>query len=458
MKKLSVILSVLLVLVMLLVGCGSSQSNQQGTGSSQNAEPSQTSQSSKDTATVQTIKYWYPWGGDSETWDKWRIAEFEKDHPEYKIEATYVPPDAGISNGKLMAAIAGGNPPDVVITSDYASAYSLATQGAFLPLDDLLKKVGFDEEKMNPVFKDIMKYKDVTYIFPQDSNVHLLFYNIDMFKEAGLDPSKAPKTIDELDQYAEKLTKINNGKIDRLGFIPWIDVGDDPYMWGYMFGANFYDVNTNKINLTDGKMEAVLNWQKTYAQKYDPEKIKSFTSGFGGTFSPDHPFMTGKVAMDVNGNWFIRALEVYAPKVNYGIVPVPAPDGGRYGGSDLGTNVFFIPKGAKNPEGAAVFMMYAEQAKVMDENITTFRSVTIFPDDAKNLTLVKNNDKFYSTILNIALNPNSGHTALTGVSKQMGDDLRAIRDKVIYDNADPKPLLADEEKKLQEQVDKSINK
>jgi hypothetical protein len=40
----------------------------------------------------------------------------------------------------------------------------------------------------------------------------------------------------------------------------------------------------------------------------------------------------------------------------------------------------------------------------------------------------------------------------------MGDDLRAIRDKVIYDNVDPKPLLADEEKKLQEQVDKSINK
>lgn len=166
MKKLSVILSVVLVLVMLLVGCGSSQSNQQGTGSSQNAESSQTSQSSKDTATVQTIKYWYPWGGDSEKWDKWRMAEFEKDHPEYKIEATYVPPDAGISNGKLMAAIAGGNPPDVVITSDYASAYSLATQGAFLPLDDVLKKAGFDESKTNPVFKDVMKYEGITYIFP----------------------------------------------------------------------------------------------------------------------------------------------------------------------------------------------------------------------------------------------------------------------------------------------------
>jgi multiple sugar transport system substrate-binding protein len=458
MKKFSVILSVLLVLVMLLVGCGSSQSNQQGTGSSQNAESSQTSQSSKDTATVQTIKYWYPWGGDSETWDKWRIAEFEKDHPEYKIEATYVPPDAGISNGKLMAAIAGGNTPDVVVTSDYASAYSLATQGAFLPLDDVLKKAGFDESKINPVFKDVMKYKGITYIFPQDSNVNLLYYNIDMVKEAGLDPSNPPKTIDELDQWAEKLAEVNGTKIDRLGFIPWIDAGDDPYMWGYMFGANFYDVNTNKINLTDGKMEAVLNWERTYAQKYNPERIKSFTSGFGGAFSPDHPFMTGKIAMTTNGNWFSNALRIYAPKINYGIAPLPAPEGGRYGGSNLGTNVFFVPKGAKNVDAAAVFMMYCEQAKIMDDNIKTWRSVTIFPDDVKNLTLVKENDKLYPIILNIAMNKNSGHTALTSVSKQMGDDLRAIRDKVIYDNADPKPLLADEEKKLQEQVDKSINK
>ncbi len=408
---------------------------------------------------VQVIKYWYPWGGDSEKWDKWRIAEFEKDNPGYKVEATYVPTDGGIANGKLMAAIAGGNPPDLVITHDYASAYSFATQGAFLPLDSALGGAGFRISRMNPVFQDVMKYKGHIYLFPQDSNVNLLYYNTDLFKEAGLDPDNPPKTIDQLDACAEKLTKVNNGKIERLGFIPWIDAGDEaPFMWAYMFGANLYNAKTNKVDLTSGKVANMLNWERKYARKYNPEKIKSFTSGFGGAFSPDHPFMTGKVAMTINGNWFNNALRIYAPKIKYNIAPIPAPEGGRYGGSNLGTNVFAVPKGAKNIKGAAVFMMYAGKAKIMDDNIKQWRSVTIFPEDYQNFTLVKEKDKYFQMILAIAANKNSGHTALTSVAKQMGDDLKSIRDNVIYNDVDPVKLLADEEKKLQTQVNNNAKK
>jgi len=446
MRKISLFILVLFALTSILSGCGNSTNNTKN--AAQNASKSSSN-------TQQVIKYWYPWGGDSEKWDKWRMSEFEKAHPEYKIEATYVPPDAGISNGKLMAAITGGDVPDLIVTSDYASAYSLATQGAFLSLDEALKSVGFDESNINPVFKDVMKYKGSTYLFPEDTNVNLLFYNKDLFKEAGLDPNNPPKTIDELDSMAKKLTKINGGKIERLGFIPWIDAGDDPYTWGYMFGANFYDVNTNKINLTDGKMAEVLNWEEQYAKLYNPQSIKSFTSGFGGAFSPTHPFMTGKVAMTINGNWFTNALKIYAPNINYGIAPIPAPPGGRYGGSNLGTNVFAIPKGAKNVKGAIEFILFAEQARIEDNNVTTWRSVPSLPAQIKDLTLVKNNDPLYSVVLSIANNSNSGHAALTSVSKQMSDDLRAIRDKVIYTGANPVPLLQDEQQKLQQLVDKN---
>jgi ABC-type glycerol-3-phosphate transport system substrate-binding protein len=402
---------------------------------------------------VQIIKYWYPWGGDSEKWDKWRISEFEKDNPGYKVEATYVPTDGGIANGKLMAAIAGGNAPDLVITHDYASAYSYAAQGALLPLDSALKTAGFRIGNLNPVFLDVMRYKGKIYLFPQDSNVSLLYYNIDLFKEAGLDPAKPPKTISQLDAYVEKLTKITDGKIERLGFIPWIDAAEEnQFLWAYMFGANVFDANSNKVDLTSGKLTEVLKWEGKYAQKYNPEKIKSFTSGFGGAFSPDHPFMTGKVAMTVNGNWFNNALKIYAPKINYAIAPIPAPESGRYGGSILGTNVFLVPKGAKNIKGAAAFMMYAEKAKIMDDNIRQWRSVTIFPSDYPNYTLVKQKDKLYETILSVIMNKNSGHTALTSVAKQMSDDLKSIRDNVIYNGVDPTPLLSTEEKKLQNQV------
>lgn len=91
-------------------------------------------------ATTSQFTYWYPWGGDSQKWDLWRIGQFEKDNPNIKINAVYVPTDSGLSNGKLLAAIAGRSAPDLVITDSYAVAYSLAQQGALEPLDPVFKR------------------------------------------------------------------------------------------------------------------------------------------------------------------------------------------------------------------------------------------------------------------------------------------------------------------------------
>lgn len=70
-----------------------------------------------------------------------------------------------------------------------------------------------------------------------------------------------------------------------------------------------------------------MAWIQGYAKKYDPEKINAFTSGLGQMFSPDHPFMTGKVGMTITGNWFSEALKEYAPEVPYEVCAVPVPEG-----------------------------------------------------------------------------------------------------------------------------------
>ncbi len=277
-KQVTVLLSLLVGLSLVLAGCGGGSTEPAASGgkSSQGAGGS--------------LTYWYPWGGDSEKWDQWRMDEFKKEYPDVNFNATYVPPDGGISNGKLLAAISGGNPPDVVITNEYASAYALAAQGALMPLDDLLADTDFKEDEILDAYRDVMKVDCTTYLFPEDSNVNLLYYNVDLFIEAGLDPDEPPTTIEELDAAAERLSQVEDNKISRLGFIPWLDAGDEAFMWGYIFGADFYDVSDKKVVLDDPHMVDMLNWMNTYARKYNPEKIKSFSSGFGGAFSPDHPF------------------------------------------------------------------------------------------------------------------------------------------------------------------------
>lgn len=458
-KVLSLLVLSVFVLTAILSGCGSGTTQSSAPAAKEASTAAAAATTAAETAKPaapknQELNYWYPWGGDSEKWDKWRIGEFEKANSGYKVNATYVPPDGGISNGKLLAAIAGGNPPDLVVTSDAASGYALSTQGALEPIGTYLDRVGLKESDIIQSFLPLMKYKGQTYIMPMDSNVNLLYYNVAMFKEAGLDPDNPPKTIEELDKYAEKLNKINGSKIERLGFIPWIDAGDDSYLWGWIFGCNFFNTDTGKVEISGQPLVNLYKWMNSYAKKYNPEKIKSFTSGFGGAFSPDHAFFTGKIAMTVNGNWFSNALRLYAPKVEYKVAPIPAPQGGREKATTYGTNIFLVPKGAKNIEAAALFMKFAEDPAISADNINTWRSITILKTGWDKIKLVQDGDAVYKIVREIAESPNSGHAALTKVAKQMGNDLKAIRDNVIYNNKDPQPLLTDEEKKLQAEVDK----
>jgi len=429
-------LALFLVFILILSGCSSSDSS-----------------SSTADGNSKEFTYWYPWGGDSEKWDKDRIADYEKEKGT-KVNAVYVPD--GITNGKLLSAISGGNPPDLVLGdgNDYQLAYSLAAQGALEPLDEYLEAAGFDESSVLDGFKDVMKLPDgKTYILPQDSNVNLLYYNVDMFEAAGLDPDNPPKTIEELDKAAEALTKLkDDGSFETIGFIPWIDAGEDPYTWPWAFGANMYDTESKKVTLNEQPMVDAFKWMDTYAKKYDPEKIKSFTSGFGGAFSPDHPFMTGKVAMTVSGNWFANALKIYSPDTNYKVAAIPAPPGGRKDSTVFGTNVFFIPKGAKNPQAAINFALYGNQDKVLADNINIWRSISIWKE--KSDAIEWDNDPVYETVLKVAASPDSGHPALTSVSSEMGDELTSIRDGVIYNHEDPAELLQKAQEKLQETHDK----
>ncbi|MDR2808444.1 MAG: extracellular solute-binding protein, partial [Spirochaetaceae bacterium] len=350
-------------------------------------------------STKTTVQYWYPWGGDSETWDKWRMREFEKDQDQYIIESTYVPEGAGVRNGKLMAAINSGDVPDIVVSDAPTQSYALATQGAFEAIDDALRQIGFDESRANQGLLPYMKWKGVTYIYPQNTDITLLFYRTDFFEEANLDPTQPPKTIEELDQYALQLTKMaaNGRDVDRYGFIPWLDAGADPSTWTFQFRADVYDEANDKVTLANPAVARVYEWQRAYAQQADPERMRSFTSSLGAAFSPDHAFMQGKVAMTAIGNWFCEALKQHAPDIKYAVAPLPTADPEIYGSCALAGNVFFVPKGAKQIVGGVTFADYCQSAKIVEDNNRVWRSLGIYKDSIEGLSLYKDGDPILET-------------------------------------------------------------
>jgi multiple sugar transport system substrate-binding protein len=401
------------------------------------------------------LVYWSAFTGDSLTWDEWRVDEFKKLYPDITVDIQSVP-QAGMTNGKLLAAIAGGTVPDTLVSDDYVSSYGFAGQGALEPWDPYLEAIGLSIDDFMPGFRSLMQYDGKTYLLPQDSNVIMLYLNTDMVKEAGLDIANYPTNLEELADWAEKLTvRDAGGRITRYGFIPWQDQGNDaPTMWPFMFGAELYNQATGKLELTDPRVVASFQWMREWAQKYDPVAIRGFTQSAGGFFSPDHPFFQNKLAMTVTGNWVANALRIYAPNVNYTVVPIPVPPGGRERSTPLGSNVFAIPKGARRPDLAAVFFKFTQRAEINADNFDVWRSIPCVDAVFDDVSWTKNNDPIYRLEREIANSPKSGHPALCPVSAELNQQLIALRDDVIYNNADPAVLLQQLQDRLQPELDK----
>jgi ABC-type glycerol-3-phosphate transport system substrate-binding protein len=403
-----------------------------------------------------TLVYWSGFTGDSMIWDQWRVDEFKKAYPNVTVDMQSVPESAGVTNGKLLAAIAGGTAPDVICADNYIATFGFAGQDAFLPWDPYMDSMGLSLNSFMPGFHNVMLYNDKIYLLPQDSNVIMLYINTDMVAEAGLDINNYPKTIDELNAWTQALTKPDSsGRIAQYGYIPWLDSTDDPTFWPFWFGADTYNASTNKLELTDSRIVDAFNWQRQYAQAYNPAEIKGFTQSAGGLFSPDHPFFVKKVAMTVIGNWATNALRTYAPSVNYICVPVPVPPGGREESTPLGSNVFAIPRGSKRPDLAALFFKFTQRPDINADNFDNWRSIPTTDEAFNDVSWTKAGDPIYALERKLANSPKSTHPALCAVSAQLLTELRAVRDSVIYDNRDPIPLLQAVQDKLQPELDRS---
>lgn len=384
-----------------------------------------------------TFSYWSCFTGDCYDWELTRVAAFNEAYRDLgiQVQVQQVPDGAGILDGKLLAAIASGTGPDLLVTDKPTSAYQFAAEGSFMSLDHVLDDVGLEVDDFFEGCKDCMFYDGTCYLVPQDTNVILLYIRKDIAEEAGLDLSNLPKTRDELDEWAGKMTVSNGDGYDRIGFIPWLDSGDDAFTVPFIMGAEPYA--DGKINLTDEAMVSYMEWVQSYAKKYDPTKINAFTSGLGGMFSPDHAFMTGKVGMTITGNWFTEALREYAPDVEYVVCPVPVNELGRARSTCFGCNVFAIPTGTDKDKAelAALYIRFCEQGVINEENFAEWRSIPVIDAAFDQVSLTIDGDEIYALEREIANSPKNGIPALCAISAELSDKFRALREQIIHDTA-----------------------
>jgi len=330
------------------------------------------------TAQKVTIHYWTGWGGDElADIERYVISRFEELNPDIDVVTTTI---FG-SYEKLLTAIAAGEPPDVVSAIWTYQVPSLAQQGVLMPLDRFVATSEIvRQDDFFPGLWQQFHYNGSIYSLAATTNTSFIVYNKTLFEEVGLSPDNPPKTIEELEIAADKLTiRDESGRIRRLGYDA---PGAGLYIWGQVFGGNFFDATAEKFTLLDPKVVEALEWMISYADHYGGmQAIQTFNSGLGNFWSPQNPLFTGEVAMAGFGEYIEQFNQRYGP-IDYGVMPYPAPPGGRENFTTVGGSMFAIPVGTKHPEEAWRFIEWItgpEGSELMARiltNVSPRRSVT----------------------------------------------------------------------------------
>ncbi|OQA46885.1 MAG: Maltose/maltodextrin-binding protein precursor [Chloroflexi bacterium ADurb.Bin325] len=300
-----------------------------------------------------TVEWWDAQTGVDEEITNKMIETFEGKNPDIKINRTYIAQTQGTqANDKLLTAIAAGTPPDVFKFDRFIVA-QFAAQGFLTDLTEFANRDGIKADDYWDFAWEEANYNGKLYALPYDTDTRALWYNKDIFEEAGLDPEKPPQTLAELQEIADKLTvKGANDRITRWGYIPTSDQAWT-YTYGFAFRGEFQDPATKKITCAHPQIVESMKWLRDYSEHVGVQNLDDFVAACAGNVCNDQNdyFWTGQTAMTCSGDWRVSQQKRYKPDGHYGVTPFPGPDGPAPHASWAGGWSWVVPAGAKNVDG-----------------------------------------------------------------------------------------------------------
>jgi len=379
------------------------------------------------------IRYWTGWTGDELNAQKRLVEEFNRAHPGIRVLILSV---AG-SYTKVRIAFAGGATPDVcsAIWADELAGYAM--RGVLTPLDGLLARSGRRTDEFVPGVERMFRYRDRTYALAVTTNTNFIVYNKRIFREAGLDPDRPPRTIEELDAAALACTKYApGGSFVRYGYRPALLL-----LWAYVFGGSWYDAASGEVTANHPRNVEALRWLASYGEKYDVTRMQSFEAGFGGSSTPNGPFFVGKTAMWQTGEFALAHIRRYAPDLDWGWFPLPYPAGGRPRTTGAGGSVFAIPAATRHPAEAWTFLNWMTQPYAVGEFCSAITNLPPLRSLGKSERFRK--EPMFRFALDLAASENVFGPPGMPIWPRYSQDIRRLEDHAVLGRQDPQRLLDD---------------
>ncbi|EGX55251.1 extracellular sugar-binding protein (transport associated) [Streptomyces zinciresistens K42] len=354
-----------------------------------------------------TIAFWHGWSAPAEVEAiQANIDRFEKANPNITVKVV-----GNINDDKLNQALraGGSNGPDVVSSFTTSNVGKFCSSGAFLDLKPFIEKSGLDLGRLIPKpMLDYTQFEGTRCALPLLGDAYGLYYNKDAFEKAGI--TAPPKTWSEFAKVAEKLTVPRGDGYRQLGFMPnyhGYETVVDHYMaqWNH----SYFDARGKSNIAKDPAFKKMFTYQKSLVNSLGGfAKLERYRNTFGDEWGAKHPFQTGQVAMQLDGEWRLGMARDAGVGFEIGTAPMPVPDdeADQYGKGFLSGTIIGIAPQSRKQNAAWKLVKYLT---------TDTRAVVSFANAIRNVpstfAALKSPDlkvdPGFRTFLDIARNPAS---------------------------------------------------
>lgn len=287
-----------------------------------------------------TLTFWHYWDANNGEVMQSLVDDWNDEHPEAQVESVFVGFDDLLP--KLQAAASGGEAPDIA-AGDLTWLPKLTESGRLAPLDDLLPEGKLDE--FFPEMLEVGQHDGSTYSVPVSSNNLQLFYNRELFEEAGLDPDAPPETWEELRETASECADPGAGV---QGMELFTEPGEgmtwqyQVYLW--QAGGEFLTDDGSEAAFDSPEGEEALSLWLDLLHTDESSQLASWGA-----------FEQGSACLRMDGSWMV-GIWAADPPFEFGTATMPYPSDGEPATNMGGEQIFMMSEDSGRQEAAAAFI------------------------------------------------------------------------------------------------------
>ncbi|MDY2655243.1 MAG: sugar ABC transporter substrate-binding protein [Eisenbergiella porci] len=426
----------------LLAGCGSEPQKNNVEEPQEKSKQETVSAETKDTNAEEVVLNLACWDYESSSDVQAIVKGFEEANPGVKIN----PVDLGSADYTTMLTtqLSGGSSDiDIINVKDMPGYVRMVDAGFLEPLDDFIASEGIDTTMYGGIPEQTL-IDGKQYTLPWVRSYYILFYNKDLFDQAGTAYPSNDLTMEEYDALARKMTNDKVGQ-DKV-------YGTHYHVWrGCVTGFSILD---GKHDYASGNYEYMKPFYEMVMKEQedgicmDYSSLKTSQTHYSGVFQ------NNQCAMLPIGSWFVATMmgKVKAGEsecTNWGIVKLPHPEGVE-AGTTVGSGSFVsVNAASKNKELALKYVAFAtgkEGALItantgflpgmdLPEALTVITSNEYFPQDENSKEALKTATVYLDAPINkktgeIDIALNTQHDNIMSGNVTIDEGIQAMNEEV----------------------------